>query len=93
MGPAARPPLTAARRAGEVVVVVLVALGDADLHGDQNAYDLLVARKLSPSLLARDALCGYDPDRRTCRGSSTSRLRSRAGWAATSTGRWSGSAG
>ena len=40
----------------------LVLLGDPDLHGDQNVYNLLVARKLSPSLLARDALYRYDPD-------------------------------
>jgi hypothetical protein len=71
VGPAPRPPLTTSRRAGEAVVVVLVALalagglillGDPDLHGDQNAYNLLVARKLSPGLLARDALYRYDPD-------------------------------
>ena len=71
MGPAARSPLIAPRRVGEAVVVVLVALalagglvllGDPDLRGDQNAYNLLVAKKLSPGLLARDALYRYDPD-------------------------------
>ncbi|HEU5194923.1 MAG TPA: hypothetical protein VFW70_09315, partial [Methylomirabilota bacterium] len=71
MGPAARPPLTQPRRAAEAVAVVLVALalagglillGDPDLRGDQNAYNLLVAKKLSPGLLTRDALYRYEPD-------------------------------
>jgi len=71
VGPPARPPLSAARRAGEAVVVVVVALalagglvllGDPDLRGDQNAYNLLVAKKLAPELFARDALYRYDPD-------------------------------
>ena len=71
MGPAARPPLTDPRRAGEAVVVLLVALalsgglvllGDPDLRGDQNAYNLLVAKKLSPGLFARDALYRYEPN-------------------------------
>jgi len=56
VGPPARPPLSAARRAGEAVVVVVVALalagglvllGDPDLRGDQNAYNLLVAKKVT----------------------------------------------
>jgi len=41
----------------------LVLLGDPDLHGDQTAYNLLVAKKLAPGLFARDALYRYDPDR------------------------------
>ncbi len=70
MGPAARPPLTS-RRAGEAVLVGLVALalsgalillGDAQLRADQNAYDLLVVKKLAPETFARDALYRYDPD-------------------------------
>jgi hypothetical protein len=71
VGPAARPPLTTRRRAAEAVLVVLAALalsgglmlvGDADLRSDQNAYDLLVAKKLAPELFARDALYRHDPD-------------------------------
>ena len=71
MGPAARPPLTVPRRAAEAVAVVLAALllagglvllGDPDLRGDQNAYNLLVAKKLSPGLFARDALYRHEPD-------------------------------
>lgn len=71
MGPPARPPLSVPRRAGEAVAVVLVALalsgglvllGDPVLRGDQNAYNLLVAKKLTPGLFARDALYRYEPD-------------------------------
>jgi hypothetical protein len=71
VGPAARPPLTSRRRVGEAVLVVLAALavsgglmllGDPDLRADQNAYNLLVARKLDPGLFARDALYRHDPD-------------------------------
>ena len=71
MGPAARPPLTTGRRIGEAVLVVLAALavagglmlvGGPDLRSDQHAYNLLVARKLAPDLLARDALYHHDPD-------------------------------
>jgi hypothetical protein len=71
VGPAARPPLTDSRRAAEAVAVVLAALllagglvllGDPDLRGDQNAYNLLVAKKLAPDLFARDALYRYEPD-------------------------------
>jgi hypothetical protein len=71
VGPSPRPPLSGPRRAGEALVVVLVALalagglvllGDPDLRGDQNAYNLLVAKKLAPQLFARDALYRYDPD-------------------------------
>jgi hypothetical protein len=71
VGPAARPSLTTRRRLAEAVVVVLAALvlagglvllGDPDLHGDQNTYNLLVAKKLAPGLFARDALYRYDPD-------------------------------
>ena len=40
----------------------LVLLGDPDLRGDQNAYNLLVAKKLAPDLFARDALYRHDPD-------------------------------
>jgi hypothetical protein len=71
VGPAARPPLTTRRWAGEPVLVVLAALalsaglmlvGHADLRADQNAYNLLVAKKLAPDLFARDALYRHDPD-------------------------------
>jgi len=71
VGPAARPPLTIRRWAGEAVLVVLAALvlsgglmlvGNADLRADQHAYDLLVAKKLAPDLFARDALYRHDPD-------------------------------
>jgi len=71
VGPPARPPLNAPRPAGEAIVVLLVALvvagglvllGDPDLRGDQNAYNLLVAKKLAPELFTRDALYRYDPD-------------------------------
>jgi len=71
MGAAARPPLTTHRRVGEAALVVLAALlvagvvmaaRDADPRADQSAYNLLVARKLSPDLFARDALYRYDPD-------------------------------
>src|SRR4030095_6403504 len=71
VGPPARPALTAPRHAGEAAVVVLLALvlggglvllGDPDLRGDQNAYNLLVAKKLAPDLFARDALYRHDPD-------------------------------
>jgi hypothetical protein len=68
VGPAARPPLTTRR---EAVLVGLAALlvagavicfGNPDLHGDQNAYNLLVVKKLAPELFARDALYRHDPD-------------------------------
>jgi hypothetical protein len=71
VGPPARPALSARRAAGEALVVVLAALalagglillGDPDLRGDQNAYNLLVAKKLAPQLFGRDALYRYDPD-------------------------------
>ena len=72
MGAAARPPLTIRRGVGEAVLVALVALvvsgvlvllGDAgELRADQNAYNLLVARKLDPTLFTRDALYHHDPD-------------------------------
>lgn len=71
MGPAARPPLISRRHVGEAVIVLvlalalagaLVRLGDPDLRGDQNAYNLLVAKKLAPELFARDALYRYDPN-------------------------------
>ena len=70
MGAAARASLTG-RRAGEAVLVGLAALGlaaalmllgDADLRADQNAYNLLVAKKLAPELFTRDALYRHDPD-------------------------------
>lgn len=70
MGAAARAALTG-RRAGEAVLVGLAALGlaaalmllgDADLRADQNAYNLLVAKKLAPELFTRDALYRHDPD-------------------------------
>jgi hypothetical protein len=71
VGPAARPPLTTRRWAREAVLVGLAALllagavirfGNPDLHGDQNAYNLLVVKKLAPELFARDALYRHDPD-------------------------------
>ena len=71
MGAAARPPLTARRCAGEVLLVGLAALvlaggvmlfGNPDLRGDQNAYTLLVVKKLAPDLFARDVLYRHDPD-------------------------------
>jgi hypothetical protein len=71
VGSAARPALSVPRRAGEAVAVVLVALalsgglvllGDPDLRGDQNAYNLLVAKKLAPELFARDTLYRYEPN-------------------------------
>jgi len=71
VGPPARRPLSAPRHVGEAVVVVLLALalagglvllGDPDLRGDPNAYNLLAAKKLAPELFARDALYRYDPD-------------------------------
>jgi hypothetical protein len=70
MGPAARPPLRRPRPALEWLAVALGALllagaltwaGDDQLRGDQQAYNLLVARTLDPTLLARDALYGHDP--------------------------------
>jgi hypothetical protein len=70
VGAAARRPLTARRRATEAVLVALAALAlsgaltlaGGPLRGDQNAYNLLVVKKLEPSLFARDALYRYDPD-------------------------------
>jgi hypothetical protein len=70
VGPPPRPPLTPRRRAAEAALVLLVALllsGGLMLakpwpRGDQNVYNLLVVKKLSPDLFARDVLYRYDPD-------------------------------
>lgn len=70
MGPTARDPLTLPRPRPEWLAVALGALllaglltwlGNDQLRSDQQAYDLLVARKLDPSLLARDALYRHEP--------------------------------
>ena len=45
-----------------VVAGGLMLLGDRDLLADQNAYNLLVVKKLDPGLFARDALYRHDPD-------------------------------
>jgi hypothetical protein len=71
VGPAARSPLTIPRRVGEAALVVVAAfvvagglmlLGNRDLLADQSAYNLLVVKKLDPSLFTRDALYRHDPD-------------------------------
>ena len=71
MGPAVAPSLTPRRPWLEWTLVTLAAVclagvvtwaGDADLRGDQHAYNLLVARLLDPAVLARDALYRHDPD-------------------------------
>jgi hypothetical protein len=46
-----------------LVAGALTWADDADLRGDQQAYNLLVGRILDPGLLARDALYHHDPAR------------------------------
>jgi hypothetical protein len=40
----------------------VIRFGNPHLHGDQNAYNLLVVKKLAPELFARDALYRHEPD-------------------------------
>ncbi len=44
-----------------LLVGIEVHLGPRALRADQDAYDLLVAKRLDPSILARDVLYRYDP--------------------------------
>src|SRR5262249_10850273 len=47
---------------GALLLVGLeIAVGPRGLRADQQAYDLLVAKRLDPGFLARDVLYRYDP--------------------------------